>query len=75
MSEPEYGISLQVTVWIAPENKAAFLAAAKPIIESVTAEPECTYFEVFEAEDEPGCIHWVENWDQTSKWLMEVCAC
>ena len=73
MSDQDYGISLHVTVWIAPENKEAFLAAAKPVFDAVTAEPENTFFEVFEAEDEPGCMHWVENWNQTTNWLMEVC--
>lgn len=72
MSDKNYGFSLHVTVRISPADSEAFLAALKPIIEIVTAEPECTYFEVFHDKEEPGLFHWVENWSQTKEWFMQV---
>lgn len=55
-------ISLQVTVWISPENVPKFFEALRPVYEKVIAEPECTFFEYYEDPEEPGRISWVENW-------------
>ena len=56
------GISLQVTIWISPENVPKFFEALLPVYEKVIAEPECTFFEYYEDPAEPGKISWVENW-------------
>jgi hypothetical protein len=56
------GISLQVTIWIGPENVPKFFEALLPVYEKVIAEPECTFFEYYEDPAEPGKISWVENW-------------
>lgn len=56
------GISLQVTVTIAPENAAKFIELFTPVYEKVTAEPECTFFEVYQSPENPGVFSWVENW-------------
>lgn len=61
MSSP-HGISLQVTVHIAPENVDKFFAAFKPVFDAVCAEPELTFFELYRDPDEPGKLSWVENW-------------
>lgn len=57
-----HGISLQVTITIAPENVPKFLEAFKPAYDKVTAEPECTFFEVYQSPENPGVLSWVENW-------------
>lgn len=56
------GISLQVTIWLSPENVPKFFEALLPVYEKVIAEPECTFFEYYEDPAEPGKISWVENW-------------
>lgn len=56
------GISLQITVHISPENVPKFFEAFKSIYEKVIAEPDCTFFEVYQSPEEPGTISWVENW-------------
>ncbi|KAI1502917.1 hypothetical protein F5X99DRAFT_147703 [Biscogniauxia marginata] len=68
-SGPE-GMSLQVTVHIAPENVDKFLAAFKPVFDKVAAEPECLFFEVYRSPDEPGKISWVENWSKSKEWFL-----
>lgn len=56
------GLSLHVSVEIAPENVPKFLDYFKPVYDLVAAEPECLFFEVYQSADNPGKIHWVENW-------------
>ena len=56
------GISLQVTIWISPENVPKFFEALRPVYEKVIAESECTFFEIYEDPADPGRISWVENW-------------
>lgn len=80
-AEPESkGFSLHVTVHIAPENVDNFLAAFKTIFDVVSAEPECVFFEVYRAPDQPGKLSWVENWYAITchhKFLQKerICAC
>lgn len=59
-----HGISLHVNITVAPENVDKFLAAFKPCFDAVTAEPECTFFEVFHDQDNPGRFRFVENWSK-----------
>jgi quinol monooxygenase YgiN len=56
------GLSLHVTIHIAPENLPKFWEAFKPVYDKVIAEPECTFFEVYQSPEEPGTLSWVENW-------------
>jgi quinol monooxygenase YgiN len=62
MATPDSGFSVHVTITIAPENVPKFFEAFRPVFDIVSAEPECTYFEVFQDPKEPGVISWVENW-------------
>lgn len=55
-------ISLQVTVHIDPSNLDKFLNAFKPVYEKVVAEPQCTFFELYQDPQSPGTLSWVENW-------------
>jgi hypothetical protein len=64
--------SLHVRITIAPENVPAFLEALKPAYDAVIAEPECTFFEVYQSPEEPGVIKFVENWNATKEWMMTV---
>ncbi|KAI8665327.1 ABM domain-containing protein [Fusarium sp. Ph1] len=52
------GISLHVTVYVDPENVSKFLEHFKPVYDK---SPE-----------DPGTLHWVENWNQTTDWLLNV---
>ncbi len=67
-----HGISLHVTITVAPSDVDAFLAALKPCYEAVTAELECTYFEVYHNPANPGELRFVENWSQSKEWFVEV---
>ncbi|KAI1639949.1 hypothetical protein F4809DRAFT_20993 [Biscogniauxia mediterranea] len=69
--QPAEGMSLQVTVHIAPENVDKFLAAFKPVFDKVAAEPECMFFEVYRSPEEPGKISWVENWSKSKEWFLK----
>jgi quinol monooxygenase YgiN len=69
---PERGLSLHVTITIDPSDIGRFLAAFKPCYESVVAEPDCTFFEVFHSLDEPGVFRFVENWTKSQEWFLEV---
>lgn len=76
MSSPNYvfhGISVHVSITVAPSDIDAFLLALKPVYDAVTAEPECTYFEVFHSLEEPGAFRFVENWSRSKEWFIEVC--
>ncbi|KAL7904766.1 hypothetical protein GGI35DRAFT_194646 [Trichoderma velutinum] len=66
------GFSVHVTITIDPANTTAFLAAFRRIYEIVAAEPECTYFEVFQSLEEPGVFRFVENWSKDVQWFKEV---
>ena len=68
----ERGFSLHVTITVAPSHIDAFLAAFRPCYDAVTAEPECTYFEIFHSLEEPGMFRIVENWTQSPQWFQEV---
>ncbi|KAL5360382.1 hypothetical protein BJX96DRAFT_175241 [Aspergillus floccosus] len=65
-------LSLHMTVYINPENLEKFWAAFKPVYDNVSAEPECTFFEVYQSPEDPGTISWVENWSKPIEWLLEV---
>ncbi|KAF4462106.1 hypothetical protein FALBO_11086 [Fusarium albosuccineum] len=66
------GISLHVTIHINPDDVDKFFTYFKPVYDKVTAEPECTFFEVYQSPEDPGTLHWVENWTQTVDWLLTV---
>ena len=71
MSTPSESISLQVTIHLNPEDLPKFWTAMKPAYEAVIAEPECTFFELYQEPDSPGTISWVENWYIP---LLELCS-
>ena len=56
------GLSLHVSIEIAPDNVPKFFEYFKPVYDHVVAEPECLFFEVYQSPDNPGQISWVENW-------------
>lgn len=73
MSDTSESISLQVTVHLKPEDLPKFWEAFEPTYKAVTAEPECTFFELYQAPDSPGTISWVENWYVSfSSWFLVV---
>ena len=59
-----HGISLHVSVTIAPEHIDEFLSHYKACFDAVTAEPECMFFEVFHDAEHPGHFRWVEDWNK-----------
>lgn len=58
----ESGFSLHVTVFIDPLSVAEFFKHFKLAYDNVIAEPECTFFEVYQSPENPGELCWVENW-------------
>ena len=64
--------SFHVKITVAPENAEKFLAALKPVFEKLAAEPECTYFEVFQDPENPGTFRFVENWNTAKEHMVEV---
>ncbi|KAI0534756.1 hypothetical protein GGR58DRAFT_505018 [Xylaria digitata] len=66
-----HGLSLHVTVYVAPENVDRFFAAFKPVFNRVIAEPECLFFEVYQSPQEPGKICWVEDWSGSPGWFLK----
>ena len=66
------GMSLHVTITVAPENAEKFLENLKPCFDLVAAEPECQYFEVFQSPEQPGRFRFVENWSKDREWFMKV---
>ncbi|OCK95915.1 uncharacterized protein K441DRAFT_554130 [Cenococcum geophilum 1.58] len=64
--------SFHIKITVAPENAEKFLAALKPVFEGFAAEPECTYFEVFQDPENPGTFRLVENWNATKEQIFEV---
>ena len=69
-----HGVSLHITVTIAPENVPTFLEHLQPLIKLVGAEPECTFSEFYTSAFEPGVITCVECWNKDLQWLGEVCS-
>ncbi|PYH87411.1 hypothetical protein BO71DRAFT_393521 [Aspergillus ellipticus CBS 707.79] len=65
-------LSLHITIHLSPSDLPTFWAAFKPVYEKVIAEPECTFFEVYESADAPGTVSWVENWSATKEWFLGV---
>jgi len=61
MASP-HGISLQVTIHITPENVEKFFALIKPVYDLVIAERECRFFEIYQSQEDPGAVSWVEHW-------------
>jgi len=59
---PPNGISLQGTVYVARENADKFLEAFQAVFKLVVAEPDCVFVEVFQSQEDPGTISWVEDW-------------
>ena len=51
-------ISLHVKVFILPENVPALKEAMKPVIDAVTSEPECIFFEIYHNAEKPGELKW-----------------
>ncbi|KAJ4292673.1 hypothetical protein N0V90_009336 [Kalmusia sp. IMI 367209] len=66
------GLSLHVTFHIDPAKVPAFLEALKPAYDVVTAEPECIFFEVFQMPDKPGVFKFVEDWNASMEWLVNL---
>lgn len=64
-----YGMSLHVTVHVAPRDVDRFFAAFKPVFNKIIAEPECLMFEVYRDPREPGKISWVEDWSKSPLWF------
>ena len=67
-----YGISLHVSITVAADNADKFLAAFKTCFDHVTAEPDCTFFELYRDADKPGHFQWVENWSKDQDWFFKV---
>ena len=68
--EYEEGFSVHVTVHIDPSNVDKYFEYFRPAYDAVIAEPECTFFEVYQSAENPGELHWQENWCASSLSLL-----
>lgn len=71
-SLPFYGVSIHVTVTVAPENVDQLISLLKPTYDLVAAEQECTFIEVYKNIMTPGEVTWVEGWTKDVQWIQEV---
>ena len=67
-----FGMSLHVSVTVAPENAEKFLAALRPCLDAVIKEPECIFFEVYQDPEKSGRFKWVEDWTKDKDWFLQV---
>ncbi|KAF2258431.1 hypothetical protein CC78DRAFT_549151 [Lojkania enalia] len=72
MVAPNPSLSLQVKITIAPSDAERFLEALKPAYDAVVAEPENVYFEVFRDPENGGVFKFVEHWNASMEWLVNV---
>ena len=66
------GFILTVKVWIPVEKHAEFWKLWKPAYDAVVAEPELRFFVVSKNPQDPELITWVEGWNATTDWLLNV---
>jgi hypothetical protein len=65
------GITILVTISVAPENVPVFLEALHECVNNCVKEPECERFEVFQSSTE-GTFYLVETWRESKDWLIQV---
>ncbi|KAJ5241444.1 uncharacterized protein N7469_003035 [Penicillium citrinum] len=70
MASSDPGTSFHVTVHIDPANVPRFFELFKRVYDAVIAEPECRFFEVYQSPNDPGTLHWVENWAASTEWFL-----
>ncbi|KAJ5438009.1 uncharacterized protein N7458_009007 [Penicillium daleae] len=68
----ESGFSLHVTVYIDPANLPKFFEYLKPVYDTVIAEPECRFFELYQSPEDPGTLRWVEDWTMSTQDFMQL---
>ncbi|TFK40418.1 hypothetical protein BDQ12DRAFT_680909 [Crucibulum laeve] len=61
-------LDLQVPEQHIPE----FLIHARKLYEAVTAEPECTFFDLSQSSEDPGFFRGVESWTTSKEWMAQV---
>lgn len=61
---PISGFSAHITVHIDPTNVDKFFEHMRPVYDAVVAEPELLFFEIYQSPENPGELHWVENWSE-----------
>lgn len=68
----ESGFSLHVTIHIDPSDLPRWFELFKPVYDAVCQEPECRFFELYQSPEEPGTLHWVEDWYFQSVFVREA---
>jgi len=63
-------LGFKAEIFVDPSNADAFIAALKPAADKAFAEPECTLFQAYQVDDEPGHFVLIENWTEDKEWLM-----
>jgi len=74
-SRPRMQMLVRRTVYTShfTHSLSPVLAALKPAYEGVIGEPENTFFEVFQNPANPGEFRFVEHWNASVEWFMNVC--
>lgn len=72
-----HGISIQVDIYIKPNEFEEYLRVFKPFYDKITQENELTYFEVFqegmdqqEGDGDPGHIRFIECFSKDRDWFL-----
>jgi quinol monooxygenase YgiN len=65
-------VVLHVNWIVKPGNDAAFIEAAKTLIEHITKEPECLYIDLLHDIREPNKYKFIEVWNTEASWIPEV---
>jgi quinol monooxygenase YgiN len=60
--EAKQGFNIQASIYVDPDRLDEFFDAIRPMCEKTKEEPECVFFEAYQAQDDPGHIRLVENW-------------
>lgn len=65
-------LMVHVRIQVDPSNETEFFKHLKRCYENVSAEPECTFFEITKSQDEPGVYRLVEGWSKSREWFETV---
>lgn len=60
--QAKQGFNIQASIYVDPDKLDEFFEAIRPMCEITQDEPECVFFEAYQAQDDPGHIRLVENW-------------
>lgn len=67
------GCIILVKIFLDPSRVDEFMPLFKPCYDAITAEPECTFFEVAISKENPGQMTFWEGWSISKEEFETVC--